>query len=70
MSGTSAPDDDLAQFREFAANPTRALRNRLVERHMGLAVHIANRYRRSNLSDDDLRQVAMVGLVTSRLRAL
>ena len=30
---------------------------------MGLAAHIANRYRRSNLSDDDLRQVAMVGLV-------
>jgi RNA polymerase sigma-B factor len=30
---------------------------------MGLAIHIANRYRRANMSDDDLRQVAMVGLV-------
>jgi RNA polymerase sigma-B factor len=63
MSDTSAPDDELALFREFAATRQRAVRNRLVERHMGLAAHIANRYRRSNMSDDDLRQVAMVGLV-------
>ncbi len=30
---------------------------------MGLAAHIANRFRRQGGSDDDLRQVAMVGLV-------
>jgi RNA polymerase sigma-B factor len=63
MSDTSAPDDELALFREFAATRQRTVRNRLVERHMGLAAHIAKRYRRSNVSDDDLRQVAMVGLV-------
>ena len=63
MSDTSAADDELALFREFAATRQRSVRNRLVERHMGLAVHIANRYRRANMSDDDLRQVAMVGLV-------
>jgi RNA polymerase sigma-B factor len=63
MSATSAQDDELALFREFAATRQRSVRNRLVERHMGLAAHIANRYRRANMSDDDLRQVAMVGLV-------
>ena len=63
MSDASVRDDELALFREFAATGQRSVRNRLVERHMGLAAHIANRYRRANLSDDDLRQVAMVGLV-------
>ena len=63
MNDASVSDDDLDLFREFATNRDRTVRNRLVERHMGLAAHIANRYRRSNMSDDDLRQVAMVGLV-------
>lgn len=55
--------DDLELFREFNSSKDRSTRNRLVERHMGLAAHIANRFRRSGGSDDDLRQVAMVGLV-------
>ena len=65
MSDTSTAGDldDLELFREFAATKSRALRNQLVERHMGLAAHIANRFRRAGGSDDDLRQVAMVGLV-------
>lgn len=65
MSDTSTVDDldDLELFREFAASRSRKLRNQLVERHMGLAAHIANRFRRQGGSDDDLRQVAMVGLV-------
>jgi RNA polymerase sigma-B factor len=62
-SATDGPGDDLELFREFAATRRRSLRNELVERHMGLAVHIANRYRRVNVNDDDLRQVAMIGLV-------
>jgi RNA polymerase sigma-B factor len=64
MSGASGVDDldDLELFRAFAASKSRRLRNQLVERHMGLAAHIANRFRRQG-SDDDLRQVAMVGLV-------
>lgn len=62
MTGPSGADD-LDLFREFAAGRQRSVRNRLVERHMGLAAHIANRYRRSDIGDDDLRQVAMVGLV-------
>ena len=63
MSGASSADDDLDLFRTYASGRERTVRNRLVERHMGLAIHIANRYRRANMSDDDLRQVAMVGLV-------
>ncbi len=55
--------DDLDLFREFAASGRRGLRNELVERHMGLAAHIAQRYGRGGRLDDDLRQVAMIGLV-------
>ncbi len=55
--------DDLDLFVEFAANRSRALRNRLVERHMGLAAHIAKRFSRHGGTEDDLRQVAMLGLV-------
>lgn len=65
MSETSTAGDldDLDLFREFAASKSRTLRNQLVERHMGLAAHIAKRFRRQGGNDDDLRQVAMVGLV-------
>lgn len=65
MNDTSTVDDldDLDLFREFASTRSRVLRNQLVERHMGLAAHIANRFRRQAGADDDLRQVAMVGLV-------
>jgi RNA polymerase sigma-B factor len=54
--------DDLEGFREYRRNQSRRLRNELVERHMGLAAHVARRYSRSR-PDDDLRQVAMIGLV-------
>ena len=60
---TAGDLDDLELFRTFASTRSRTLRNQLVERHMGLAAHIANRFRRAGGSDDDLRQVAMVGLV-------
>jgi RNA polymerase sigma-B factor len=61
----ASPDDldDIDLFVEFAATRQRALRNRLVERHMGLAAHIAKRFSRSGGTEDDLRQVAMLGLV-------
>lgn len=55
--------DDLELFRRFAETRDRSTRNRLVERHMGLAAHIARRYGRSGGAEDDLRQVAMLGLV-------
>jgi RNA polymerase sigma-B factor len=55
--------DDLELFFEFVATRQRSIRNRLVERHMGLAAHIAKRFSRPGITDDDLRQVAMLGLV-------
>jgi RNA polymerase sigma-B factor len=70
MAGHQAGDvagdlEDLELFREFIRTKRRSTRNALVERHMGLAVHIAKRYSRGGHRDDDLRQVAMVGLVKS-----
>jgi RNA polymerase sigma-B factor len=55
--------DDLDLFFEFVSTRQRSIRNRLVERHMGLAAHIAKRFSRPGIADDDLRQVAMLGLV-------
>jgi RNA polymerase sigma-B factor len=55
--------DDLDLFFEFAATRHRSIRNRLVERHMGLAAHIAKRFSRTGGTEEDLRQVAMLGLV-------
>ncbi|MBS1836380.1 MAG: SigB/SigF/SigG family RNA polymerase sigma factor [Actinobacteria bacterium] len=59
--GGSGEDDE--RFRRFAATRDRALRNELVEQHLGLAHHFAARYRRSGVEDDDLHQVAFLGLV-------
>jgi RNA polymerase sigma-B factor len=60
----AATDDvhDLEAFEAFRRRPSRRLRNELVERHMGLAHHIASRYTRAG-RDEDVRQVAMIGLV-------
>jgi RNA polymerase sigma-B factor len=54
--------DDVERFVEYRRTRSRKLRNELVEMHMGLAAHVARRYSRGR-NDDDLRQVAMVGLV-------
>lgn len=54
-------DDEL--FHEFKRTGRRRLRNRIVEEHMGLAVHIARRYNAGAGRDDDLEQVAMLALV-------
>lgn len=59
-----ADTDDIDLFRRYRDTRSRSLRNELVERHMGLAAHIARRAGRGR-SDDDLRQVAMMGLVKS-----
>jgi RNA polymerase sigma-B factor len=58
---TSVDDEEL--FVEFRRNPRRKLRNEIVERHIGLAVHIARRFSPSNTRDDDIQQVAMLALV-------
>lgn len=54
--------DELDQFRAYVVSQDRRQRNELVERYMGLAAHIAKRYKRAG-NDDDIRQAAMIGLV-------
>jgi RNA polymerase sigma-B factor len=54
-------DEEL--FRVYAATRGRDVRNELVERHLGLAIHVARRFAGGGRGDDDLRQVAMLGLV-------
>lgn len=55
--------DSLDLFEEFRRTGRRRLRNRIVEEHMGLAVHIAKRFSASPGRDDDIEQVAMLALV-------
>jgi len=50
-------------FDELRRTGRRQVRNSIVERHMGLAVHIAQRYSPSGRRDDDLEQAAMLALV-------
>lgn len=54
-----------ALFEELADTGSAAIRNELVERHAGLAAFFARRFRGRGVEDDDLRQVAMVGLVAA-----
>lgn len=55
--------DPLDLFEEYRRSRRRELRNRIVEEHMGLAIHIARRSRNRFGKDDDLEQVAMIALV-------
>jgi RNA polymerase sigma-B factor len=52
-----------ARFRAYAAGRSRAVRNEIVESQLGLAVQIARRFQRPGMPDEDLRQVAFLGLV-------
>ncbi|HNK38791.1 MAG TPA: sigma-70 family RNA polymerase sigma factor, partial [Microthrixaceae bacterium] len=61
--GEAAPAPIDPRLVEYARTHDRALRNALVEDNMGLALHFTTRYRRSDTEDDDLRQVALLGLV-------
>jgi RNA polymerase sigma-B factor len=50
-------------FSEFRTTRNREVRNRLIERHLGIAYHLARRYRHRGVADDDLVQVATIGLL-------
>lgn len=65
MNGPRIPNDvdDDELFRSLAASGDRRIRNLLVERHTGLAIHIAQRFPSTRGNIDDLRQVALYGLV-------
>ncbi len=57
---TSAVDE---RFRQYRKSRDRKLRNRLVEDHAVLAERVARRFAASGPESEDVRQVAMVGLL-------
>ena|SRR5713101_2384419 len=61
------PDDreTTARFIEYRRTRSRELRNQLVEDHMRLAEFLARRFANRGEPIDDLRQVALVGLLKS-----
>ncbi len=59
----NARDEEADLLLRFAQTRDRRLRNEIVERYMGFATHIAQRYVRSRAATDDVRQAAMIGLV-------
>jgi RNA polymerase sigma-B factor len=62
MTGNAGSGNDLDQlFLEYRATQQRALRNKLVEAHRGLAASIAHDYRGRGVDLDDLVQIAMLG---------
>ena len=63
MSRNRSDDDVMAAFARLRARPDRSLRNRLVEEHQWLAELCARRLSRRGEPLDDLRQVALLGLV-------
>lgn len=55
--------DSTALFEEYRRSGRRSVRNRIVEEHMGLAIHIAQGFDNRSRRDADIEQVAMLGLV-------
>jgi RNA polymerase sigma-B factor len=53
----------LARFRAYRRAPTIEARNALVEEHLALAEHLARRFAHRGETADDLRQVALIGLL-------
>jgi RNA polymerase sigma-B factor len=51
------------EFFEFRRSRDRTVRNTLIERHVGIAHHLARRYRHRGVANDDLTQIAMLGLL-------
>jgi RNA polymerase sigma-B factor len=64
MPGHQREPADLDRlFVAYQASGERAVRNRLVEAHRGLAASIANDYRGRGVDLDDLVQIAMLGML-------
>ncbi len=55
--------DSNQLFEDFLRSGRRSDRNKIVEAHIGLAIHIAKSFESRARRNDDLEQVAMVGLV-------
>ena len=55
--------DSTELFEEYRRSGRRSVRNRIVEEHMGLAIHIARGFENRSRRDRDIEQVAMLALV-------
>lgn len=62
---TVGSDAAMERFRRYRRTRDRELRNALVDEHMGLAEALARRMMHRGEPLDDLRQVAMIGLLKS-----
>jgi len=58
-----AKHETYERFAEYRRTGDRALRNQLVEEHMRLAEFLARRFSHRGEAPEDLRQVALVGLL-------
>ncbi len=55
--------DTADRFVEYRANPSRRLRNRLVEEHLDLVEYYVSRYGKGHMEADDVRQQALLALI-------
>jgi RNA polymerase sigma-B factor len=65
MVRTARPETTTDDFVEFASTRDPALRDRLVESHLGLAHQLARRFANRGETHDDLVQVASVALINA-----
>ena len=63
-----AADDETCLFRQLRRTGDRRLRDRLVADHLGLAEAMARRYAGRGIHDEDLVQVATIGLIKAITR--
>jgi RNA polymerase sigma-B factor len=60
-----SPEAIAELFERYRETKQRKLRNELVEIHIGFAYHVASRFKDRGVTADDLRQIALLGLVKS-----
>lgn len=63
MSEPRNEEQELETFRAYRATGDRGLRNEMIERYRGLAIHLAQKYAQRSEPLDDLIQVAMIGVL-------
>ena len=65
MTTRPSPEAISDLFDEYRETKRRKIRNQLVEIHIGFARHIAGRYKNRGVTQEDLHQIALLGLVKS-----
>jgi RNA polymerase sigma-B factor len=63
VTATGHPQEGMERFVAYRRTRARALRNELIEAHRGFAEYLARRFSDRGEPLDDLRQVALVGLL-------